>query len=88
MMSSNDDSYPVSQIQAYIKYIIKIHETLSTNPHIGVYIIRINNRLMFKIKRGYKLELPTPEIIKLFGNTKKINRQKKEWRKCAKHGSC
>ena len=26
---------------------------------------------MFKIKDGYKLELQTPETIKLFGNTKK-----------------
>ena len=27
---------------------------------------------MFKIKDGYKLELQTPEIIKLFGRTKKL----------------
>ena len=30
---------------------------------------------------GYKLELQTPETMKLFGSTKKINRQNKEWRK-------
>ena len=27
---------------------------------------------MFKTKDGYKLELQTPETIKLFGNTKKL----------------
>ena len=27
---------------------------------------------MFKIKDGYKLDLQTPETIKLFGNTKKL----------------
>ena len=28
--------------------------------------------LMFKIKDGYRLELQTPEIMKLFGSTKKL----------------
>ena len=28
-----------------------------------------NNRLVFKIKNGYKIELKTPEPIKLFGRT-------------------
>ena len=31
-----------------------------------------NDRLVFKIKDGYKLELQTPETIKLFGSTKKL----------------
>ena len=31
---------------------------------------RINNSLVFKMKDGYKLELQTPEIMKLFGSTK------------------
>ena len=30
--------------------------------------------IVFKIKDGYKLELQTSEIMKLFGNTKKVNR--------------
>ena len=37
-------SYSVSEIQDYIKYIIKKHETLATIPLIHVYINRINNR--------------------------------------------
>ena len=55
-----------------IEYIIKKHETLTTVPPIHVYINRINNRLVFKIKDGYKLELQTLETIKLFNSTKKL----------------
>ena len=65
-------SYSVSEIQYYMKYIIKKHETLTKIPPIHVYINRINNRLVFKIKDAYKLELQTPETMKLFGSTKKI----------------
>ena len=32
---------------------------------------------MFKIKDGYKLELQTPEAMKLFGSTKKLIDKKK-----------
>ena len=69
-----DGLYFVSNIQDYIVYIIKKHETLTTIPSIYVYINRGNNRLVFKIKDAYKLELQTPETMKLFGNTKKKNR--------------
>ena len=65
-----DCSYSVSDIQNYIKYIIKKNETLRAISPIYVYINRINNRLVFKIKDGYKLELQTPETMKLFGSTK------------------
>ena len=33
---------------------------------------RITNRLVFKIKDGYKLELQTPEAMKIFCSTKKL----------------
>ena len=67
-----DGSYPVSDIQDYIEYIIKKHEKLIKIPTIHVYVNRINNRLVFKIKDGYKLELQTTETMKLFGCTKKL----------------
>ena len=57
----------MSDIQDYIEYIIKKHETLTKIPPIHVYINRINNRLVFKIK-----ELQTHETMKLFGSTKKL----------------
>ena len=60
-----------SDIQDFIEYIIKKHATLTAIPPIHVYINQINNRLVFKIKNGYKLELQTPETMKLFIKTKK-----------------
>ena len=63
-------SYFVSDIQDYIEFIIKKHETLTAIPPIHVCINRINYRLVFKTKIGYKLELQTPETMKLFGSTK------------------
>ena len=67
-----DGSYSVSGIQDYDEYIIKKHETLTAISPIHVYINRINNRLVFEIKDGYKVELKTPETMKLFGSTKKL----------------
>ena len=49
-----------------------------------VYINKINNRLVFKIKDGYKLVLQTAKTIKLFSNTKITNRQNKKRRKPTK----
>ena len=71
-----DGSYSVSDIQDYIKFIIKKHKTLTTIPPIHVYIDRINKRLVFKIKDGYKLKLQRPETMKFFGRKKK-NKNKK-----------
>ena len=51
---------------------LKKHETLTTVPPVHVYINKINNRLVFKIKDGYKLELQMPETMKLFGSTEKL----------------
>ena len=50
----------------------KKKETLSNNTPIHIYIKMINNRLVFSIKDGYKLELHTPEIMELFGSTKNL----------------
>ena len=74
----------MSDIQDYIEYIIKKHETLTTIPPIYVYISRVNNRLVFKMQDRYKLELQTPETMKLFGSTKKlidkIKKKKKKYK--------
>ena len=50
----------------------KKHETLSIKLPIHIYVNMINNRLLIKTKNGYKLELETPETMKLIGNTKKL----------------
>ena len=65
-----DGYYSVSDIQDYIEFIIKKHKTLTTLTNIHVYINRISNRLVLKIKDGYNLELLTPETMKLLGTTK------------------
>ena len=64
----HDVSCSVSDIQDYINYIIKKHETLPINPPIHIYINRINHSLIFKIKH----ELQTLETMKLFGSTQKL----------------
>ena len=67
-----DGSYSASNIQDYVEYVTKNHETLIIVPPIHVYINRVNNRLLFKIKAGCKLELQTLETMALFGSTEKI----------------
>ena len=66
-----DGSYSVEDIQDYFEFIIKKHETLTENPPIQIYPNKIKNRIVFKIKTGYKLELLTPETMRLLGSTKK-----------------
>ena len=66
-----DVSYSIADIQDYFKFIIKNHETLTENPPIQIYPNKTKNRIVFKIKTGYKLELLTLETMKLLGSTKK-----------------
>ena len=66
-----DGSYSIADIQDYFEFIIKKHETLTENPPIQVYTNKVKNRIVFKIKAVYKLELLIPETMKLLGSTKK-----------------
>ena len=52
-----DGSHNISEIQDYIEYIIKKHETIGGNARILIDANTINNRIVFKIKSGHKLEL-------------------------------
>ena len=58
-----DGSYSISDIEDYFKFIIKKHETLTENPPVQIFPNKIKNRIVFKIKTGYKLELLTPETM-------------------------
>ena len=50
---------------------------MADNPPIDAYVNEKENKITFKIKTSYYLELLTPETMKLLGNTKnKINRDK------------
>ena len=62
-------SYSISDIQDCFEYILKKHSESVDNPSIRIYINRIENRITFKIKNGYYLELLTPETMKLLGST-------------------
>ena len=66
-----DGSYFIADIQDHFEFIIKKHETLTENPPIQIYPNKIKNRIAFKIKTGYKLELLTPVTMRLLGITKK-----------------
>ena len=60
-----DGSYSIADIQDYFEFFIKKYETLTENPPVQIYPNKIKNRIVFKIKTGYKLELLTPETMKL-----------------------
>ena len=72
-----DGSYSISDIQDYFQYVLKKHSESVDNPPIIIYINKIGNRITFKIKSGYYLELLTPETMKLLGSTEsKITKDK------------
>ena len=66
-----DGSYSIDGIQDYFEFIIKKHETLNVDLTIEIYTNKIKNRVLFKIKTGYKLELLTSETMRLLESTKK-----------------
>ena len=69
--------YSVSDIQDYFEYILKKHGEDIDKPSVQIYVNKIENRVTFKIKNGYSLELLTPETMKLLGSTEnKITRDK------------
>ena len=72
-----DGSYSVSDIQDYFEYILKKHSESVDNLSIRIYVNKIENRITFKIKNRYYLELLTPETTKMLGSTvSKITKDK------------
>ena len=48
-----DGSYSISNIQDYFEYILKKkHEEKTVNPSTRIYTNKIENRIMFQIKKG------------------------------------
>ena len=64
-----DGSYSASDIQDYFEYILKKHEENTDKPSVHIYVNKIENRVKFKIKNGYNLELLTSETMKILGST-------------------
>ena len=67
-----DGSYTIDDIQDYFEFIMTKYVILNDNASIKIYSNKIKNRIVFKIKNGYKLELLTPETMKLLGSSKKF----------------
>ena len=63
--------YSTADIQDYFEFIIEKHKTLTENPPAQIYPNKIKNRIVFKIKAGYKLKLLPPETMRLLGSAKK-----------------
>ena len=57
---------------------------MTENPPVQIYPNKIKNRIVFKINIGYKLELLTPETMKLLGNTKRDTYKDKNGKTLAK----
>ena len=66
-----DGSYSIDDIEDYFEFIMEKREVLTENPPVQIYPNKIKNRIVFKIKNGYKLEMLTPETMSLLGSTKK-----------------
>ena len=73
-----DGSYNISDIQDYFEFVIKKHETISSDESspILIYRSKIKNRIVFKIKTRYKLELLTNESMRLLGDGPIIDKDK------------
>ena len=56
----------------YFEHIVKKNETAADNLPIQIYISKIKNRVVFKIKTDYKLELLSKETMRLLGSPEKV----------------
>ena len=65
-----DGSYSILDIQNYFEYILKKHGQSVDKPSVRTHVNKSENRVTFKIKNGYSLELLTPETMKLLGSNK------------------
>ena len=64
-----DGSYLIAALQNYFEYIVKKHETIAEVSPVLSYVNEINNRIVFKLKSGYKLELLSKETMRLLGSS-------------------
>ena len=77
-----DGSYSVSDIQDLFWRILKKHNEKINNPSMKTYANKIENRITFKTKIRYYLDLLTPETMKLHGSTENKITKNKNAEKC------
>ena len=64
----SNDPYSISGSQDYFEYInVKFTKFVK---YMQIYTNKIKNRIVFKIKTNYKLELLSPQSLKLLGSRK------------------
>ena len=68
--------YSVSEIQDYFEYILKKHGENTDKPSVQIYVKKIENRVTFKIKNGYSVEILTSETNELGSTENKITKEK------------
>ena len=74
MFDVPDGSYSNAAFQNYFEYIIKKHETIDKVSPVLIYVNEISNRIVFKIKSGYKLL--SKETMRLLGSSSDIDDDK------------
>ena len=62
-------SYSISDFYDCFEQMIKRHETIIEKPPAKIYVKWTQNRVTFKNKCGYYLELLTPKNMKLLEST-------------------
>ena len=67
-LKSSNEHFALQNVAIY--YTWKNIRKQYKNIKLKIIAPKWNDRLKFKIKDGYKLELQTPETMKLFGSTK------------------
>ena len=67
-LKSSNEHFALQNVTIY--YTWKNIRKQYKNIKLKIIAPKWNDRLKFKIKDGYKLELQTPETMKLFGSTK------------------
>ena len=73
-----DGSDPIADIQDYFEFVTNKHETLAENLPVQIYPNKIKNKIVFKVKTGYNLELLSQETMKLLGSIGKDIDQDKD----------
>ena len=65
-----EGSYSVSDIHDYFEFILEKHVKDIDEPLVHIYVNKIENRITFKIKKGYSFKILTPATMKSLGSTK------------------
>ena len=74
--------YSVSDIQNYVEYIFKRHETITDKSPVQIYVNKIQKRITFKMKTEYCLELWNYSDTQNYDTTRKYynkDNQRQNW---------